>query len=89
MGLSIKEQLTELLALPKEIILNLPQIILTGSGELSIENYKSIIEYTESKVRINTNSGVLLVEGNGLGLKQITAEHIIVVGNIAKLEFLR
>ena len=89
MAISIKEQLTELLSLPKEIILNLPQIILTGNGEVNIENYKNIIEYTEVQIRINTNSGILLIAGHGLTLKQITAEYITVAGTIVKLEYLR
>ena len=89
MGLSIKEQLTDLLYLPKEVILNLPQVILTGQGEVSIENYKNIIEYTEERIRINTNSGILLIAGHSLRLKQITVEHISVVGDVVKLEYLR
>ena len=89
MGMNIKEHMTELLSLPKEIVLNLPQVILTGSGEVSIENYKNIIEYTNSQVRINTNSGILLIAGQNLILKQITAEHVTVTGNIIKLEFKR
>ena len=89
MAASMKEHITELFSLPKEIIMNLPQIILTGNTEVSIENYKNIIEYTDSKIRINTNSGVLLLEGNTLSLKQITAEHVTITGDIAKLEFLR
>jgi len=89
MGMTIKEHMTELLSLPKEIVLNLPQVILTGSGEVSIENYKNIIEYTDSQIRINTNSGILLIIGQELRLKQITAEHVTVTGNIIKLEFKR
>ena len=88
-SVSVKEHLSDLLSLPKEIILNLPQVILTGNSEVSIENYKNIIEYTDTKIRINTSSGVMLFTGSALMLKQITAEHITVVGNIVKLEFLR
>ena len=89
MAISIKEQIIELLSLPKEVILNLPQVVLTGHGEVSIENYKNIIEYADTHIRINTSSGVLQVTGSSLGLKQITAEHITVLGNIVKLEYMR
>ena len=89
MAVSIKEHMTELLSLPKEITLNLPQVILTGSSETVIENYKNIIEYTETKIRINTNSGILMIMGYSLRLKQITAEYITVVGEIVKLEYVR
>ena len=89
MAQTIKEHMSELLSLPKEIVLNLPQITLTGSGEVNIENYKNIIEYTETNIRINTNSGVLMVAGYGLTLKQLTAEYIVVAGDIVKLEYMR
>jgi len=88
-GIGIKEQMADLMSLPKEIILDLPQVILTGSGEVSIENYRNIIEYSDTYTRINTNSGILLITGHGLLLKQITAEHITVTGEIIKLEYLR
>ena len=89
MAISIKEHMIELLSLPKEVILDLPQVILTGDHEVNIENYKNIIEYTESKVRINTKSGILIITGSGLSLNQITAEYISVVGNLVKLEYQR
>jgi len=85
---TIKEQIADLLSLPKELILNLPQVILTGSNEINIENYKNIIEYTETQIRINTNSGILLIAGYNLTLKQITAEYITITGDIVKLEYL-
>ena len=89
MAQPIKEYMTELLSLPKEIVLDLPQIILTGSQEVNIENYKNIIEYTETRIRVNTNSGILLISGHSLLLKQITAEYITVAGEIVKLEYMR
>ena len=89
MAQSFKEHLTELLALPEEIVLDLPLITLTGDRELGIGNYKNIIEYTETQIRVNTKSGVLMVEGIGLILAQITAEYITISGNIVKIEYVR
>ena len=89
MSINIKEQMTGLLSLPKEIILNLPQVVITGCGEIGIENYKNIIEYTDTKIRINTNIGVLVITGHDLTLKAITAEYITVVGQTSKVEFIR
>ena len=89
MGLNIKEQMTELLSLPKEVMLNLPQVIITGNGEVNIENYKNIIEYTESKIRVNTKCGILMIEGRNLSLKQMTVEYIVVSGTILSLNYLQ
>ena len=84
----MREKLAGALSLPRELMLNLPQITLTGASEALIENYKNIIEYSETFIRVHTNSGVLALTGSRLVLKQLTAENIIVCGKISKLEFL-
>jgi len=86
--LNIKSKITNMFELPKEIVMNLPLISITGSEIVNIENYKGVIEYSEDRVRVNTTSGVLKIEGRELVLKQITAEEITVKGIITKLEYL-
>jgi len=78
----VKERMTGLLALPKEITLDLPLIMATGRDELNIENYKNLIEFTDTKVRIHTTVGAISIEGQKLTLKQITTEHILIAGKI-------
>ena len=80
--MQVKEKVTGLLSLPKEIALNLPLIMATGRGEVNIENYKNLVEFTDTKIRVNTSAGVLAIEGTGLILKQVTTEHILITGNI-------
>lgn len=87
-GLELKSKITNLLDLPSEIIMNLPLISITGNELVNIENYKGVIEYSSERVRINTTSGVLKLEGKNLELKEITAEEITVKGIITKLEYL-
>lgn len=84
----IKSIFTTALELPKEVILNLPLITLVGSEEMNIENYKGIVEYSEEKIRINTTSGVIKIEGKKLNIKQLTAEQVCINGLISKLEYL-
>ena len=88
MARNIKKRLIDILELPKEVVLNLPLISITGREEMSIENYKGIIEYTEEKIRINTSAGVLKIEGKAMVLQQITSENIVIKGNIMKFEYL-
>ena len=82
------ENVTEALELPKEIMLNLPLISLIGREEVTIENYKGILEYGEEPVRIGTAAGVLRLTGKGLCLKQLSAECMVVTGKIDNLHFL-
>ena len=85
--MQVKERMTGLLALPKEITLNLPQIIATGRDEVNIENYKNLIEFTDTKIRIQTSLGMLTVEGQNLILKQITTEHVLITGKIKAMQW--
>lgn len=86
-NVSMKEKLAEMLELPKEIVMNIPKMTLIGSRDLIIENYKGIIEYENSRIRINTGAGVIKVMGNLLTIKEITSEDIMVSGDISSLEF--
>ena len=84
----VKREVTAALALPKEIVLNLPLITLYGNEELNLENYKGVVEYTAEVIRISTSKGILKIEGRGLLLKQVTSENISVTGGIVKVEFM-
>jgi sporulation protein YqfC len=86
---NLKEKVTEILELPKEVVLNMPKLTMLGNGDLIIENYKGIIEYESGRIRINTSSGIILVTGSYLLIKEITSEDIMINGEICALEFLK
>ena len=50
-----KEVLVEKLELPKDVILDIPKIIVMGRNEITIENHKSIQIFEKNKIKINTN----------------------------------
>jgi len=83
----LKTNLTVALELPKEIMLDLPLITITGRNNLSIENYKNIIEYSQKKIRISTTAGVISIEGTKLLLKELTKNSVIVTGKISNFKF--
>jgi sporulation protein YqfC len=85
----LKEKITEILELPKEIVLNMPKLTMLGNGDLIIENYKGIVEYEDNRIRINTNSGIIKVTGDRMLIKEITSEDIMIYGEINSLEFLK
>ncbi|MEA4816360.1 MAG: sporulation protein YqfC [Lachnospiraceae bacterium] len=88
MGDIIKRGIAETLKLPKEVVLSLPLISITGREEFFIENLKGIIEYTEEKIRLKTNSGILKIEGSGMVLKSVSDESLEIKGKISKIEFM-
>ncbi|KXG75873.1 sporulation protein YqfC [Thermotalea metallivorans] len=83
----IKESISELLELPKDIVLDLPRITMIGNLQIYIENHKGIIEYSKLRIRINTKNGILRIVGKDLQIKTIITEEIIITGIINQIEF--
>lgn len=84
----VKYKLSSLFELPKEAVMNLPLMTMIGMEEMSIENYKGVIEYSEERIRIKTAQGIIKLEGRKLNISQITSENVQVEGKIQIIEFL-
>ena len=87
-GERLKRNVVQALELPKEVMLNLPLLSMTGREEVVLENYKGIVEYCEEVIRISTAVGVIRMTGKDLFLKQLTAECLVVTGKIETIGFL-
>lgn len=83
----IKSSLSEILELPKDIVLDLPKITMVGNLQIYIENHKGIIEYNKERIRINTNNGIIRIIGKDMYISNIVTEEIIIIGQIESLEF--
>jgi len=83
----IKEKLSNALALPKEISLDLPLVTATGSGEVIVENYKNLIEFTDTKIRIRVKNGVIAINGEQLVLQQVTTECLLIAGRVSGISY--
>jgi len=86
--MDIRRGMTEALDLPKEIMLDLPLISLTGREEITVENHKGILTYGEESIRVGTKVGTLCIRGQDLGLKQLTGDALVITGKLIALEFL-
>jgi len=83
----MSKKLVGMLELPKEAVFNMPIIHALGDEDVSITNYKGLVEYGSECIRINTASGQVRFEGTQLILKQVTSEVVSVSGRISKIEF--
>ncbi len=77
----------KLLEMPKEIYSNEPKITVTGFHELLIENYKSVLEYEEFYVRINTYIGIININGFNLVLNEMSEDDLLITGKIDGIDF--
>lgn len=84
---SVKNAVSEILELPKDIMLGLPKLTMIGKIEVHIENHKGIIEYSREIIRINTSEGILKIIGKNMSIKNIVIEEVTITGEIISAEF--
>lgn len=59
-----KETIADKLELPRDIILDIPKITITGDNEITIENHKGIILFDEKEIKVNSNVGLISLTGS-------------------------
>ena len=59
-----KETIAEKLDIPRDIVLNLPKITVTGDNEIVIENHKGVILFEEGQIKINSTIGMIEINGS-------------------------
>ncbi|HOR87000.1 MAG TPA: sporulation protein YqfC [Bacillota bacterium] len=86
-GYWLKEKLCSTFELPKDIVLDVSKVVIIGAGQITVENHKGLIEYSEELIRINTGSGIMKLCGRNLTIKNIIQEEIAITGVITNIEF--
>lgn len=86
--MNLKEKIGAAFELPSELMSDVAKITVVGKNEISIENYKGIIEYTEKIIRIGCVGYQLHICGADLELKTATGEVLYIEGMIEKIEWL-
>lgn len=84
----VKQQFSEMLEIPSDVMLDLPKIVLVGNLQVYLENHRGITEYTPELVRIAVGEGEIEIAGEGLQLRNILPEEICVEGQIKSIVFL-
>ena len=51
------KSVTDRLELPKDMMFGVPILTITGQNDLTVENYKGILEYREDKIRLSLKQG--------------------------------
>lgn len=82
-----QQQVANFLDIPRDLLMDLPKLVLTGDVQLSIENHRGILAYTAEVVRVSTTIGELEVTGLDLTLKNILPDEIMIEGRIKTIAF--
>lgn len=84
----VRQLMTEILELPKDLVLDLPRMTLVGNVQLTLENHRGVILYTDTHIRVAVARGEIVVAGKKLTLRSILSDEIIVDGTISNVSYI-
>lgn len=70
-----------------DVLLNLPQVVLSGDKSALIEGKVSILEYDSEVVKIAFKSGYISFFGDGFSISTFSDNKISFSGKISSIEF--
>jgi sporulation protein YqfC len=82
----ILEQAAELFDLPKEQLAGIPKLELVGDSELRMIHHRGILAYGTQEIHISGGQLLVRVEGQGLELKAMNGDELLITGEIRRLE---
>ena len=77
-----KKQVVTALELAPDLDGSETKISLTGNGEAVIENYKGILQYTDSEILLQSLRGKVLLRGRNLEIVWYTSLEMKITGSI-------
>ena len=86
-GINRKEKLVEKLMLPKDLMLGAAVVTITGQSEAYVENYRGIIEYTSQRIRLQTKTCSVEIQGSSLDIGYYTNDEMKITGHISAVMY--
>ncbi|MBQ2664121.1 MAG: sporulation protein YqfC [Clostridia bacterium] len=85
----ISETVAEKWGVPKDVIMDIPRITVSGDREIYIEHHKGVSYCTQGEVRIVTGGGEVCIFGKNLIITAIRREDVLVEGAFEKIEYIK
>lgn len=79
---------SDFLEISRDILVNIPRIVITGNGVINIEGFLGIEEYMPERTVIKTKSGLVVISSDNLMIDEICEEYIMLKGDIKSVEFM-
>lgn len=80
-------KIVDALELPKDLCLGALNVKLTGQYEAYIENYKSIIEYTDTDIKLQGKNVRIAISGKKLHIICFTKDEMKIKGYLQEVKF--
>jgi len=73
--------------LPGEVLLDLPRLTVTGGQRVVVENHQGLMDYSSETIVVAGGKVTLRIVGDGLELRAMTAEALLISGHVFRVEF--
>lgn len=83
---TLREKVADAMDIPKDVVLDTVLLSCIGNRELTLENYKSILEYSDTCIRVKATPKPVRIIGARLELRNITRDLLYIVGRIDRIE---
>lgn len=84
---TLRERVADAMDISKEVLLDTVLISCIGNRELTLENYKSILEYSDTCIRVKASPKIVQIQGTHLEIRNITRELLYITGRIDQCGF--
>ncbi len=74
--------LSRLTGFPVEGLCNMPVFLCKGRAEVAVEGCRSILEYSDTRIRLHMGDDVLTVQGEGLSMSDFHRDALTIRGHI-------
>lgn len=82
-----KSAIASSLNLPKDVVLGEPLISLVGRHTVTVENYRGILLYTDTLVKLQAKTCKICIEGTRLKIEYYSDEDMKITGHIKAVTF--
>ncbi|MCH3964685.1 MAG: sporulation protein YqfC [Clostridium sp.] len=82
-----KQNIADKLDLPRDIILNMPRILVTGDKEIVIENHRGIVLFEKDQIKINSGVGLISIYGENFEVLFMGGSTITVGGKFKSITY--
>lgn len=83
----MREKVVTNLELPKDLMLGASVLTVTGRREALISNYKGILEYRDSFIKVQTKNCRIQISGAHLAIDYYTSEEMKISGYIETIQY--
>ena len=82
-----KEFIAQKLDIPIEVMIDIPKIIITGNEEITIENHKGIVAFSENEIKVSSKKGIIKIQGNNFEIFYMGSNSLTINGEIRAISY--